>query len=307
MIVQSLFRLSGIGECALSLVSFNGCMTFRTSDKKTVRYFQKRGVDVRISWQHHNGNPVRIVETGASAFDAHVPCIVFIHGAPGSSNNFYRYQADADLVQRTRLLSVDRLGYGYSNYGRSEPSLAEQAASIRTVLEAYQPCKAILVGHSYGGPIVAKAALDYPDLVEALVMLSPVNDPESEKVFWFAHLARWEATRWLLSGAWRVSGDEKFGHEEELRKMEDQWPRMRVPVVHIHGQLDSIAPPANIEFSRKNIPEALLEIIVLPWSGHFIPWTNYRLIRQKLVELLPRSANSKTEPFQSARTKIEPN
>ncbi|HRF41829.1 MAG TPA: alpha/beta fold hydrolase, partial [Saprospiraceae bacterium] len=177
-----------------------------------------------------SGGELRYVETGLQTDST--PLILFVHGAPGSGNNFYKYLSDSLLTAKYRLISIDRPGYGYSNYGQS---FRVQAEAVKAVLDRYRPSKTLLVGHSFGGPVIAQVALDYPAQVQALLMLAPVNDPDSEPVPWYAGLARWRLTRWMLSKAWQVSGDEKFAHVEELRRLQPRWQELRIPVTHWHG------------------------------------------------------------------------
>ena len=261
-------------------------MTFRSSDEKTIRYFHKRGVEIRIHRRDFNGESIRYVEVlPAYAADA-ASLLLFVHGAPGSSGDYYRFLADETLRRRARLVAVDRLGYGYSAYGKAEISLAVQAGQLRFVIDQFPEKKGILIGHSFGGPIVGKFAMDFPEKTRALVMLAPVNDPDSEPVFWVSHLARWPGTRWMMSKALQVAGDEKFAHVGQLRQIEGGWRQLRMPVVHIHGQKDVLAPPANMDFSRRHIPEGNLRLIDLPNGGQFIPWKDYDLVRRELVGLL---------------------
>ncbi len=269
----------------IGLLLFGASMSLRTSDVQTKRYFAKRNTPAHIRRVPFAGGELRYVETGLSADTA--PVVLFVHGAPGSGNNFYQYLADSILCAKARLVSMDRPGYGYSNYGISEPRFAGQAAALKAVLDQYRPTRTILVGHSFGGPVIAQTALDYPNQVHALLMLAPVNDPDSEPVPWYAGFARWRATRWMLSKAWQVSGDEKFAHVEELRKLQPRWKDLRIPVAHLHGGSDFLAPPEeNIAFSRQHIPAAYLRMKVLPESSHFIPWTDYEAVREELDYLV---------------------
>lgn len=269
----------------LGFVLVNARMSFRSSDEKTEQYFRKRGIEARIGRIPFGGGELRYVETGASADS--LPIVLFVHGAPGSGNNFYAFLADSLLRRRARLITIDRPGYGYSNYGQSEPSFATQVAALRAVLNLYPAQKAVLVGHSYGGPVIAQAALDDPGAITALLLLAPVMDPDSEPVPWYAGFARWRATRWLLSKAWQVSGDEKFAHVEELRRLQPRWQELAVPVAHLHGESDFLAPPQeNMAFSRRHIPEAHLKIVALPNTNHFIPWTDFERVREELLALL---------------------
>ncbi len=271
----------------LGFVVYTANMSFRSSDEATQRYFAKRSVQVDIHYIDYAGGTLRYITTGLRADTA--PVVMWVHGAPGSGNADYAYLSDSMLLHRARLITLDRPGYGYSHYGRSEPRLAGQAAAVKAVLDQYPlAVYRILVGHSFGGPIAAQTALDYPDAVDALMMLAPVNDPDSEPLPWYAHLARWRATRWMMSKAWCVSGDEKFAHQAQLRLLQPRWKDLRIPVVHLHGESDFLAPPeANIAFSRRHIPDTWLKMVVIPGGGHFIPWANHDLVRNELLLLLP--------------------
>ena len=87
----------------------------------------------------------------------------------------------------------------------------------------------ILVGHSYGGPIAAYTSLKMPK-VKSVLMLAPAIDSASEKVFKIAHVAKWKLTKWMVPAAFRVAGDEKFAHIEELQKLKNIWKEIKVPV-----------------------------------------------------------------------------
>ncbi len=269
---------------ALMLFLINGCVSFHTGDKKTERYFGRRDVPVRIRYLDFEGVKTRYIETGPGREEK---LVIFVHGAPGSSNNFYRYLADSALLQEACLVAIDRLGYGESGLGHSVTSIDAQARQVLAVREQFRADTVILVGHSYGGPIVGKFAMDYPDKLTAAVLLAPVDDPDNEPMFWYAHFGRWKATRWMLPAALKVSADEKFSHAAELEEMAAGWKRIRVPIVHIHGRRDGLAPPkANIGFSRNNIPPEYLRLIYLEDTGHFIPWTDYGLTQKTILQLL---------------------
>ncbi len=279
------YWLAALAILPMAFVLINARMSFRSSDAATKKYFAKRNTPVKIHRLPFSGGELRYVETGLQADTA--PLVLFVHGAPGSGSGDYAYLADSILGGGARLITMDRPGYGYSNYGRSEPRFSRQAAAIKAVLDRYTPSKTILLGHSFGGPLIAQVALDYPGKVDALLMLAPVNDPGSEPVPWYAGFAKWRATRWMLSKAWQVAGDEKFAHVQELYKLQPRWQELRIPVVHVHGESDFLAPPEeNIAFSRRHIPPEHLKLVVLPGGSHFIPWTDHERVREELLELL---------------------
>lgn len=268
---------------ALMLFLINGCISFDSPDDKVEQYFGKRQAPVRIQYLDFDGVKTRYIETG---LDQEKKLVIFVHGAPGSSNNFFQYLADSALLKEARMVAIDRLGYGESGLGRAETSIDIQARQVLKVREQFPADTVILVGHSYGGPIVGKFAMDYPDKLTAGLLLAPVDDPDNEPIFWYAHFGKWKLTRWMLPAALKVSADEKFSHAAELQKIAAGWQHIQVPIVHIHGRKDGLAPLSNIDFSRKNIPAKYLELIYLENTGHLIPWTDYDLTAKIILQLL---------------------
>ena len=278
--------LLGIGILVFGFVIYNMQSGFRTSDKKTQAYFTKRNAQAKIKTIPYLNGKLHWIESGRDTLSKAAPLVLFVHGAPGSARDFYSYQVDSILLDRALMVSMNRPGYGYSHYGKAMTSIAEQAEAVNAVMEQYPGRKVVLVGHSYGGPIVAKAAMLYPERIQSVVMLAPVNDPDNEPIFWFSYIGKWTATRWMLSGAWRVSGAEKFSHAAELDKMRKDWFNLTVPVTHMHGMKDMLAPASNIEFSEKNIHPQQLNMMVDSKWGHLIPFMNHDDTRKAILAAL---------------------
>jgi len=71
---------------------------------------------------------------------------------------------------------VDRPGHGHSDRLEKAETLKVQAAQAAGALKALAPGrKAIVVGHSFGGAVSLRLALDHPELVDGLVLLAPVT------------------------------------------------------------------------------------------------------------------------------------
>lgn len=285
------FAVALLAELLLMSIACTGCFTFRDADPKVERYFAKHSQTAYVRRIALEERPIRFVQTANAAQDS-LPLIVFVHGAPGSIKDFQKYLTDTALLTRARMVSLDRPGYGYSGYGRAEPAIARQAAAVKAVLDCFQAKQTILVGHSYGGPVVGKCAMDYPDAVSAVLLLAPVIDPASEKIYWYAYFTKWKATRWLFSKAFRVAGAEKFEHPGELRQIAPHWRELRTPLVHLHGLRDRHLAPAkaNLAFSEANVPTSLLQIMILEKADHFLPYRNYATVREVLFRLLSENA-----------------
>lgn len=213
--------------------------------------------------------------------------VLFVHGAPGSWDNYLKYFGDTALLQRAQLASVDRPGYGKSGYGMSVTSIEEQAAMIRPILDANKSHKpAILVGHSFGGPVIARLAIDYPDKIGALIFLAPAIDPEHEKIFSISYPADWKLFRWMVPTVWKVANDEKLSHVEELNKLAPLWSQIKIPCTYMYGLKDGLVPTINVEFAKRMLVNAPLEITAFPNENHFIPWTQQDSITKMILHYL---------------------
>ncbi|KQZ49818.1 esterase [Rhizobium sp. Root149] len=131
--------------------------------------------------------------------NADLPPIVFVHGASGN----LRDQEAAflgPLKGRAELLFVDRPGHGYSERGGPENAYPDgQADAIARLMEAYGMRQAIIVGHSFGGAIVASFALNHPDKVIGSLFLAPATHPWPGGIDWHYRVTSTPVIGWLFS------------------------------------------------------------------------------------------------------------
>ena len=102
--------------------------------------------------------------------------VVFIHGSgPGASgwSNFKgNYPALAE--QGFRTIVPDTLGYGYSTKpAEGTYSLRDVAAQYKALLDSIGIDRVTVIGNSQGGAIAITMALEYPELVDKLVLMAP--------------------------------------------------------------------------------------------------------------------------------------
>jgi pimeloyl-ACP methyl ester carboxylesterase len=117
-----------------------------------------------------NGSDVHVLEQGGDG-----PVVLMIHGASANAREF-TWTLAPRLNQTHRVLMVDRPGHGHSERASAAHELEVQAAQMAGVLKALAPGKkAVIVGHSFGGAVSLRLALDHPELVEGLVLLAPVS------------------------------------------------------------------------------------------------------------------------------------
>ena len=255
----------------------------RVSDAKIQEYFTKKSSQVAIKRYKVGKRTIRYIETGADT----LPLVLFVHGAPGGLDAFQSYLVDSALVGKVHLVSVDRPGYGYSNYGKSVPSIKKQAELIQPILKTNKSgYPAILVGHSYGGPIIAQMAMDFPKQVGALVLAAPAIDPANEKIFFISYPTDWFLFRLFIPRGFKVANDEKLSHVMELEKMYDGWAKLRLPITYIHGKSDIVVPFANTAFAKKMLKNAQVTYVIDKKMNHFVPWSHPQYIRDAILKYL---------------------
>lgn len=268
-------------------ILFHSCMTFRMSEKEVNSYFQSKNIN---GSRHHYTTQKKTIHY-AQAGDESMPLVLFVHGSPGSLSAFIDFLADTALTNNALVITADRPGFGHSNFGIAEPSLEKQAAALKPILEKYQTNKpTILIGHSLGGPVIARMAIDYPELVDGLVLVAASIDPELEpNELWFRAPLATPFLSWILPRSFRASNEEIYQLKPELENMIPLWKEIKCPVVVIHGGKDSLVPPGNADFAKKMITNAPVELVIQEDMNHFVPWTNPELIRQAILQLLEKN------------------
>lgn len=120
------------------------------------------------------GVPVHVLIRGSG------PDLVLIHGASGNLRDFDFHFIDL-LADRYRVIAFDRPGLGYT--GRTDPAyasaftnraetLSEQATLLQAAAAQLGADKPLVLGQSYGGAVALAWALDHPDHIAGLILVS---------------------------------------------------------------------------------------------------------------------------------------
>jgi|SRR4051812_4720267 pimeloyl-ACP methyl ester carboxylesterase len=113
------------------------------------------------------------------------PALVLIHGN-GAMVQDWAVSGLVDRLRRHyRVIAIDRPGFGYTERPRSTLwTPAAQAELIRKTLDRLGIARPIVVGHSWGTLVALALALDNPDFVRALVLLSGYYFPTARLDVW---------------------------------------------------------------------------------------------------------------------------
>lgn len=217
------------------------------------------------------------------------PRIVFIHGSPGEWQAFASYMSRPELQVYGPLLVPDRPGYGGSEPHLVTASLVEQARRLAPLLLG-EGAPAIVVGHSLGGPIAARLAMDYPDRVRGLLLLAPSVAPEYEAPRWYQRLATWRIVQWLLPQTLIDANRELMPLQTQLRELEPGWAKLHMPVYVVQGGDDALVDPRTADYLERVLIHTPHRIWRYPDAGHMLLWEQPQPVIDALQALIKTTA-----------------
>lgn len=282
--------------CFIGLMfMMDSCMQFRMSKSEIDEFFKNKMYPANEYSYYVGRQKINYVITGNDS----LPLVVFVHGSPGSLSAFIDFMDDTLLLEKTRMVSVDRPGFGASNFGYAEPSLEKQSVELKPILEKHKNGKPVfLLGHSLGGPLIARMAIDYPELIDGLIFVAGSVDPGLEPDEWFRGPLATPFLKWLLPRSLRASNDEIYQLKPQLEAMIPLWSQIKCKSIFIQGDQDELVPKENADFAKKMLVNAPLELIMYPGMNHFVPWTHPFLIENAIVYMV----DNKTGPVSIERS-----
>ena len=243
----------------------------------TARYITGVGPIMRL------GN-LEYVEVNTPVLDV-VPkqLIVFVHGTPGSLLAFLRYVNDPAMRENFHMISVTRPGW-VDDSDEKISSLQAQAKALEPLLRMDRSGKgAILMGHSYGGPVIARTAMDYPELVSGLVFVATTGDPELSGPRWYNRFAV-VLPRFLLGTSLKGANAEIMPLQPQLEAMLPRWQNLTMPVLIVQGDRDSLVNPGNANFMASMLVNSDVTYLHREGQGHFVLWEEADLIIDSLLK-----------------------
>lgn len=103
--------------------------------------------------------------------------LLFVHGGLGGGrgSEVFRQRHMAELAQHATVIAFDRRAAGQSEEPTTGYGFDYFVADILALLEHLGHPRAVLMGHSAGGPQVLQCALDHPQRVLGLVLSSTAS------------------------------------------------------------------------------------------------------------------------------------
>jgi pimeloyl-ACP methyl ester carboxylesterase len=210
--------------------------------------------------------------------DPDLPPIVMLHGLVVSGAYFRPIARFVD--DRYSIYVPDLPGYGYSDSCRmwTVPSLVTQ---IGVWMDAHGISRALIVGNSLGCQMATLLATTRPELVRALILISPTLDPAVSNPIQLMlrgalDIPREQQSLWTI---W-IPDLLRAGIRRALFMLgqtfaDDQLPRLgevRQPALVIGGENDPIVPSGWVRDMASRMPNG--EAIIIPGGSHALNYSN---------------------------------
>ena len=173
--------------------------------------------------------------------------VVFIHGWT-CDLTFWREQAP--VYQSRRSLLIDLPGHGESDKPHGPYPMEYFARGVEAVMRDAGVDRAVLVGHSLGGPIVYTFLRLFPEKVKALVLVdAEVNAPQATEAYRQAQKARYARNVSVLSGT--------AGRKYMANQIESMFSDKTPPAWREQIRAKMLATPEHVRIAAVSSPSQL--------------------------------------------------
>jgi len=276
-------------------------------------------IQAQTQWPHvipsKDGTAISYEDTGSGE-----PALIFVHGWSCDAR-YWRAQLP-HFSKKHRVVILDLAGHGHSGMTRDRYTMAAFGEDVKAVVEAAGIRKAVLIGHSMGGSVIAEAARLMPDRVLGLIGVDtlenieyPMTQEEFKKIFdpfekdfqtagrQFISAMIYPETdqrlrEWILAD---MSSGPKNVALSAMNEMMTQYitgeaakvfKEIRIPVVTVNGDLW----PVNYEANRRHMFS--YDAIILKKADHFLmmdrPAEFNRALTKAIKMISAKSVKKKT-------------
>lgn len=307
-----MIRLQGIAKLFMVAVccSLQACFMPKIFEQEAEHFDAQVRENAAITHDYIEQSNFKLFFASAGALNK--PVVVFIHGTPGSWRAGARYLTEPALLERARVVVLDRPGWGGSQLPNAgaEQSFQRQAAMIVPLLKKLRKENGnqgiILIGHSLGASLAPRIAMDYPQEVSAMLLLAGSLDPKLGAPRWYNRAASLAVVNWAIGSEMRRANAEIMALRAQLNAMNDCWSALRIPITVMQGQKDTLVSPHNIKFAARVLPSANLKIIDLEEGSHFLPWENRPRVVAETLALIDQLEATAPQQFAARKCESQP-
>lgn len=255
-----------------------------------------RNGDIEIGWESHgSGDPLLLIHGLGYARWGWEPLV------PLLSNHF-------------TVITFDNRGIGESSVPTGPYTAGEMAVDARAVLDAAGVGRAHVAGSSLGGMVAQELAIDHPDEVDRLVLLSttpgathglPMPQVTLDLFGAVATMEPADALRTFVENALGADPNpvlvERILHYRTANVQDpagwaaqasagttydggDRVSQIASPTLAISGTADNVVDYRNSQVLAELIPDCRLHLV--PGGGHLVFWEHPGEVAEQMIEFL---------------------
>jgi pimeloyl-ACP methyl ester carboxylesterase len=238
--------------------------------------------------------------------------LLFVHGWCCDSS-YWREQT-LYFARKYKVVTVDLAGHGKSGHNRKIYSVDSFGQDVKAVIEDLDAKKVIVIGHSFGGEIVAEAARLEPNRVIGIIGVDTLHNVEEDineqmvkemadefkkdfkgamRTFVGQMLPKDikpELKKWIIDDMSSAPADiainafEQYVDKLRDRKVAGEFKEIKIPVRCVNADLW----PTNSEANRKYMTS--FDVKIMKGAGHFPmlerPEEFNKLLEQSIEEII---------------------
>lgn len=234
--------------------------------------------------------------------------ILILHGWNLSAAKFKPLQDE--LVRRGfQVLCPDLPGFGKEKKPDKPFFLSDYVSFVERKLNSKRIEKVILVGHSFGGRIGIKLAVQNPKLLHALILTGTpgINPVPGPKILFFLFLAKTgnaifslpvlsvfkDKLRHLLYKTARAT--DFYNTDKKMREtfknivrenLSSYLKKITIPTLFLWGKEDMIVPLRIAQAMSELMVDA--KLVVIPEARHGLPWTHPKIFVAEMEKFLEK-------------------
>ena len=232
--------------------------------------------------------------------------IIILHGW-GLSGARYKDLQHILEQKNYSVFSPDLPGFGIEPLMKKSMTIVDYVNFIVDFMKKKKIKNAYFIGHSFGGRVIAKLAVTYPELIEKIIftgtpLIKQKLSFKKRTIQIFVkrtrniiHLFPENISQFLRRGIYKILGEWDYYKANEKKETfkniisEDASvyiPNIKIPVLVLWGSRDTITPIAIGKKIAQLIPKAQFEEI--SQGSHSVIYTNPKIFAQKILSFLAK-------------------
>lgn len=239
--------------------------------------------------------------------------VILVHGYPDSWHSFKTVLSN--LSSNIHAIAITLRGHGGSTKPLANYDPAVFATDIAEFVKLKKLKNVFITGHSWGGLVAQQFALDYPELIKGLILIStdasftdnPVMQEFAEEVSGLHDTVPYKFVEEFQKSVLENPIDHLFLNTliaESLKVPSRVWKsaargfmavnytdrlnELNIPVLITWGEKDSICPKKGQEILMKKIKNA--KLIIYEGTGHALHWEQPERFAAELVAFVQGSS-----------------